>query len=160
MECIYIYVYIYTTPLLVIRKSYTPTPPPEPTSWGEEKYPSRTYCQRREDSQVHFFEGPFWVLFLEHFLDYFCPQNSQQNGSNICPKNDKKQVHFWIHFFEVLELFRWILGAFLSLLWSSWEPPRLKKYGFCIVFFGTLKLLMSVSVPSCLAPLEPIWSQN
>ena len=35
-------------------------------------------------------------------------------------------------YFEVLKFFKCLLGAFLSLLWSSWEPPRLEKHDFCI----------------------------
>ena len=49
------------------------------------------------------------------------------------------------------KLFKCLLGAFLSLLCSSWEPPRREKYGFLIVkshflkmmLFGALRLLMS-----------------
>ena len=70
-------------------------------------------------------------------------------------------------FYEVLKLFKCLLGAFLSLLCSSWEPPRREKYGFATVkshflkmmLFGALKLSMAFLDPSWLL-LGPIWSQN
>ena len=81
-------------------------------------------------------------------------------------------------FYEVLKLFKCLLGAFLSLLCSSWEPPRSEKYGFPIVkshflkmmFLGTLRLLMSSlesswlilahSNPKRTPKRTPKWTQN
>jgi len=54
-------------------------------------------------------------------------------------------------YYEVLKLFKCLLGAFLGLLYSSWEPPRREKHGFPIIrshflkmmLIGALRLLMS-----------------
>ena len=106
-------------------------------------------------------------LFLDPFLTNFGINLGSQNCSKNCPK-----IHFFCSifktlFYEVLKLFKCLLGAFLSLLCSSWEPPRREKYGFPIVkwhflkmiLFGALKLFMALLGPSWLL-LGPIWSQN
>ena len=55
-------------------------------------------------------------------------------GSQNCSINCLKIVFFGSVFgtlsFEVLKFFERLLGAFLSLLCSSWEAPRREKYGF------------------------------
>ena len=48
-------------------------------------------------------------------------------GSKIRPKFVNFWVQFWPFFFEVLELFGCLLGAFLGLLRLSWEASRAKK---------------------------------
>ena len=64
---------------------------------------------------------PFLVPFLVSFLCQFLPQNGPQNGPKIGPKIDNFGVHFWIPFFQVLELFGCVLGAFLGFLRPSWS---------------------------------------
>ena len=73
-------------------------------------------------------------------------------------------------FFEVLELFGCLLGAFSGLLRLSWEasgPKNLKKLEVFLRFlkmqlFGSLKLLMALlgSLPPSWADLIPKWDQN
>ena len=70
-------------------------------------------------------------------------------------------------FSEVLKLFKCFLGAFLSLLCSSWEasgPQKPEKTNGFLSFlqmqlFGSLKLSMALLDLSWLL-LGPIWSQN
>ena len=95
----------------------------------EEKYPPRTYLQRREASQVHFFRVNF--CFLDIFLDNFWPQTGPQNGSKFGPKNNKNRVHFQTHSL-------WGLGALQVPLESILAPPKL----FWMAFeFQSLKSL-------------------
>ena len=91
-------------------------------------------------------------------------QNCPQSGPNICTKII---IIFGSSFFEPLELFRCLLGAFLGLprlSWTALEPPKhIKNCRFLIVLqmqvFWTLTLLTGLLGP-ILAPLGPIWSQN
>ena len=82
-------------------------------------------------------------------------------------KTNWKTVNFRTLIFRVLKHFKCLLRAVLSLLCSSWEPPRLKKYSFPVVkshflqllLFGTLRLLRSFLGPSwrIMASLAPKW---
>ena len=61
-------------------------------------------------------------------------------------------MHVLIFFIKVLELFRCLLGTFLTLprlSWTAWDPKTLKNtYGFVrflqMQVFDTLKILMDV----------------
>ena len=91
-------------------------------------------------------------------------------GSQNCSKIHQKMflsVPFLEPFFEVLKLFKCLLGAFLSLLCSSWEASGPQKHWKTNCFlrflqmqlFGSLKFSMALLDPSWLL-LGPIWSQN
>ena len=108
---------------------------------------------------------------LDLVLDPFLTNFGINLGSQNCSINGQK-INFFgsifkTLFYEVLKLFKCLLGAFLSLLCSSWEPPRREKYVFPMVkwhflkmiLFGALKLFMALLGPSWLL-LGPIWSQN
>ena len=90
-------------------------------------------------------------LVLDPFLTNFGANLGSQNCSKNGPKIDFFGSIFKTLFYEVLKLFKCLLGAFPSLLCSSWQPPRREKYGFPIVkwhflkmmLFGALRLLMS-----------------
>ena len=111
-----------------------------------------------------------WIRFgsrlgpiSNQFWIFLGSQNYSKNG----PKIHFFGIHFKTLFYEVLKLFKCLLGAFPSLLCSSWQPPRREKYGFHIVkrhflemiLFGALKLFIALLDPSWLL-LGPIWSQN
>ena len=123
------------------------------------------------------FRFHFWSSFL------FCWGSI--SGSISAPKLVQKLFYFGSIFgtlFEVLKLFKCLLGAFLNLSCSSWEPPRREKYGFPIVkshflkimLFGTLRLLMSSlesswrilahsnpkTDPKTDPKMDPKWNQN
>ena len=108
-------------------------------------------------------------------------------GAILVPKSVPKltpKTRFWGFmfgtFFEVLKLFRCLVGASLSLLCSSWgrlgswEPPRLEKYWYCTGKHHFLKCCFSVLWGSrCLSCVHlgasypvlspkwlPKWTQN
>ena len=104
----------------------------------------------------------FWIIFGSRFkwirgsqMDPISLQNTFKNMLEICHFSDSVS-------FRILEFFRWLLRAFLSLLGSSWGGSRLEKYVFCIrkthflymLIFGTLKLL-DVLLGFILVPLGP-----
>ena len=142
---------------------YTPTPPQN--LHFEEKYCLRTYSSRRDASQVHFFQGPFLVLFMDNLSDNFWPQNGPQNGYKICPKN--KEIASMIRhlLFEVLELYRCLLRAFLApprLFWMAFDFQKpLRTYGFSMFLqmqcFRSFEALDGLFGPIS-AALNPIWS--
>ena len=110
---------------------------------------------------------PKLVPFLDPFLSNFWPQNGPQNGPKMGPAICNFGVHFWIRFFEALELFGRLLGAFLGFLKLSWEASGPEKPKTNYIFlrflqmqeFWSLKLLMALLVPAW-PLLGPIWSQN
>ena len=82
--------------------------------------------------------GPIWsqnglqncpkvVPFLDLLWNNFGSQNGRQNVPKFRPRIINFGVHFWIFFFEVLELFGCLLGAFLGLLKLSGETSGPQK---------------------------------
>ena len=124
--------------------------------------------------------------FRFHFWSSFWSILGSISVSISAPKLVQKLFLFGSIFgtlsFEVLKLFKCLLGAFLNLSYSSWEPPRREKYGFPIVkshflkmmLFGTLRLLMSSlesswrilahsnpkTDPKTDPKMDPTWTQN
>ena len=100
------------------------------------------------------------VQFLVWFWVRFGAQNGFQNCSKIGPKLVQKlskiMLFFGIHFLELLELFRCLLGAFWGFLRPSWEASGLQKpwktEGFLRFLerhlFAALELLMALRGPS------------
>ena len=92
-------------------------------------------------------------------------------GSKMGPKLVQKLsilvFIYGILFYNVLELFLWLLGALLGLMMASWgasgpQKPT-KTEGFLrflkMQLVCSLKLLMALLGSSCL-PFRPIWPQN
>ena len=106
-------------------------------------------------------------LVLDPFLTNFRAIWRPQTAPKMVRKSTVFGSIFKPLFYQVLKLFKCLLGAFLSLLCSSWEPPRREKYCFLTVKwhflkmipFGALKLLMALLGPSWLL-LGPIWFQK
>ena len=105
----------------------------------------------------------FWYV-LGYFLSIFAPKNL----SNINQKNVNFWAQFLIFLLGVLELFGFLLGAFLGLLRLSWEasgPKNLQKrevfWGFwkCsfLVLWSSWWLSWAHLAPS-LADLVPKWA--
>ena len=131
---------------------------------------------------IHLMQFQFWF----HFWSSLGSILGSISGSISAPKLVQKLFVFGSIFgtlsFEVLKLFKCLLGAFLNLSYSSWEPPRRKKYGFPIVkshflkmmLLGTLRLLMSSlesswrilahsnpkTDPKTDPKMDPKWTQN
>ena len=70
---------------------------------------------------------PKLVQFWDLFLRGFGPQNGPQNCSKIGQTIDNCEVHFWIPFFEALELLGCLLGAFLGFLRLFWDASGPQK---------------------------------
>ena len=70
---------------------------------------------------------PKLVQFWDPFLRGFGPQNGPQNGSKIGQQIHNFGVHFWIPFFEALELLGCLLGAFLGFLRLFWDASGPQK---------------------------------
>ena len=130
--------------------------------------------------------GSIFHLFWFHFWSSSWSILGSISGSISGPKLVQKLFYFGSIFgtlsFEVLKLFKCLLGAFLNLSYSSWEPPRREKYGFPIVkshflkmmLLGTLRLLMSSlesswrilahsnpkTDPKTDPKMDPKWTQN
>ena len=111
-----------------------------------------------------------WMRFGSRFRPISKRFWSQFGVPKLLQKWTKKCVlwdPFLEPFLEVLKFFKCLLGAFLSLLCSSWEasgPQKPQKtYSFSMFFqiqlFGSLKLSMAILDP-CWLLLGPIWSQN
>ena len=91
------------------------------------------------------------------FWGYFCAFFDPQNVSKISQDFFNFWAQFWIFLLGVLELFGFLLGAFLGLLRLSWEasgPKNLQKLKVFLRFlkmqlFGSLKLLMALLGSSC-----------
>ena len=106
-------------------------------------------------------------LVLDTFLTNFGINLGSQNCSKNSPTINCFGPIFRTLFYEVLKLFKCLLGAFLSLWCSSWEASGPQKPLKNILFlrflqmqlFGSLKLWMALLDPSWLL-LGPIWSQN
>ena len=105
----------------------------------------------------------FFVDFGVHFWD----PNLSQNWSK--PKNKIWSI-VGIPISRVLKLFKYLMRAVLSLLCSSWEPPRLEKYGFTMFYDGKITFFENAAfryfealedlLGRMLALLGSFWLQN
>ena len=132
---LYLYIYIYILLLLSRMQVYPRTNniPPfllasiipvaiaiSPLLFNSQNRNSRTSLVRRRG-------GPKLVQFRDPFLRGFGPQNGPQNCSKIGQQIDNFGVHFWIPFFEALELLGCLLGAFLGFLRLFWDASGPQK---------------------------------
>ena len=98
------------------------------------------------------FRFHFWSRFLLFGIPFW--------GSISAPKLVQKLFFgsiFGTLSFEVLKLFKCLLGAFLNLSYSSWEPPRRKTYGFPIVKSHFLKMMLLGTLRLLMSSLESSW---